>query len=332
MIKSILFDLYPRYSILPTPGRLPPGVRYRLRHTEKVSWQHPDFWMAEQYYNGKHAYAALLEINTDIRLALSAQAIRPDLLWLYQLEGALRIAPDGDDPPTRYLYLNGGHYAPLFAGAGKYMITVSPGSHRLLLLVAQLNWVKRYADSSFSSIRRLLYRPETNFLCGEPQAIRMRHLRCLSHLQQIGHSPGFRRDVSLYDHLADLFDFYLAEIGSGDKNLRSEAAEENVAEISRYLQREVIKGNVPTSAELAGQFGFTEKTLIRRFKRVLKATPFQYIHRIRMVEAARLLATEGLSPTHAAYQLGYDHLRTFERAFKRYHGKTPREVYRNGKR
>ncbi|PPK99505.1 helix-turn-helix transcriptional regulator [Parapedobacter indicus] len=331
MIKSITFDLYPRYFTLPNRGRLPFGVRYRLHHAERASWQHPEFWMAEQYHNGKHAYAALVEIDTDIRLALSAKAVHPDLLWLYQLEGALRIAPDGDGPPTRYLSLKEGQYAPLFAGTGDYIITVSPGRHRLLLLAAQLNWVKRYADTGFAPIQHLLSGPETGFVTGEPQPIHIRHLRCLFRLQQITGTPGFRQDVTLYDYLADLFYLYLAEISSTEKDPSIDTPEENVAEISRYLQREVIKGNVPTLADLAEQFGYTEKTLIRHFKRVLSDTPSQYIYRIRMVEAERLLAMEGLPPTPVAYQLGYEHFRTFERAFKRYYGKTPGEVYRNGK-
>lgn len=334
MIKSLSFDLYPRYSIRPIQGRLLPGVRYRLAHADQISWRHPHFWMAEQTYNGKHAYAMLVEVQTDIRLALSAKASREDLFWLYKLEGTLRITPNpnGSEPPTRHLCLRQGQYAPLFAGRGDYMVTLRPGRHQFLLVIAQLSWMKRYVDTSFAPIRHLLQGQDAGFLYGVPQAIRIPHLRCLSHLREIAHSPSFRQDVTVYDHLADLFDLYLAEIGPVD---RGEApigsVEENVAEISRYLQREVIKGNVPTLTTLAEAFELKEKTLTRHFKRVHRLTPVQYIQRIRMAEAERLLSQEGLPPTLVAYQLGYDHLRTFERAFKRYRGETPRDVRRPAK-
>src|SRR5690606_13859069 len=101
----------------------------------------------------------------------------------------------------------------------------------------------------------------------------------LFRLQQITDTPGFRQDVTLYDYLADLFYFYLAEISATEQDPSIDTPEENVAEISRYLQQEVIKGNVPTHAELAEQFGYTEKTLTRHFKRVLSDTPAQYIRR-----------------------------------------------------
>ncbi len=327
MIKSI--NVHPeRLGATRIPGsRLPPGAAYRLQHAIKAGWRHDAFWLAEQYYKGKHAYASFLELHCRDELLLPARSWREDLIWPYQLKGRVDIEPVSPQamPP---LSLAEGAYAPTFMGVGDYAFTFPPGHHRLLLVAAQFDWMKRYADAAFAPFRDLLLSGEQGFLPGTPSTIRTGHLRSFAHLRSLAYATSFRQDVTLYGHLADLFDRYLADIKppADPAAIARETIAAKVAEITAYLDQEVIRGNVPAAEELAAAFGVCRKTMDRYFKSTLGITADRYMRANRMAEAYRLLTEESLTPTAVAYQLSYDNLRTFERAFKSCHEITPMEA------
>lgn len=77
----------------------------------------------------------------------------------------------------------------------------------------------------------------------------------------------------------------------------------------------------PTVA--ARELGVSLRQLERDCQDQHGCTPRDYFHRLRMTEAARLLAT-GLSVKVVAAQLAYTLPANFSRDFKRHHGRTPR--------
>ncbi|MBQ8894500.1 MAG: AraC family transcriptional regulator [Clostridia bacterium] len=66
------------------------------------------------------------------------------------------------------------------------------------------------------------------------------------------------------------------------------------------------------------------------FKKKTGIPPQQYLIELRMEEAAKLLQKEGLSPSAAAFSVGYADIYQFSKAFKKHFGVSPREYRKNG--
>jgi len=336
MIKSLVFHPEKLGTQALPSGRLPPHASHRLTHAVKAGWQHERFWLAEQYYKGKHAYASFVELYCPTEIHLPAACVRQDLIWLYLLKGEHTVEPLNQAAISgeASLSLRQGQYAPAFMGMGEYSFAFAPGHHRLLFLAAQFKWMKRYEVSGFAAFRFLLQPPSHGFLSVDPLVIHTRHLRHLAQLRQMAHAASFRQDVALYAELDELFACYLADVAGlakADTRVRETKAEK-VAEIAAYLDKAVSLGNTPSPLDLATLFNLHKKTLYRYFSEVLGTTPAAYAHRIRMEQAYRLLSNEHLRPLKVAYQLGYNHLRTFEREYKNHYKTTPLETYLKGQK
>jgi AraC family transcriptional regulator len=79
----------------------------------------------------------------------------------------------------------------------------------------------------------------------------------------------------------------------------------------------------PGLADLSRQACLSTPQLIRQFKAVFHATPHQYLNRIRLAHAARLLA-ETLEPVHEiTWKCGFENTSAFCRAFKAEYGVPP---------
>jgi len=77
--------------------------------------------------------------------------------------------------------------------------------------------------------------------------------------------------------------------------------------------------------ELANLCHMSLSTFKRRFIKVYKESPAKYITQKKINKAEFYLKNQDLRISDIAYNLGYDSLTTFNRAFKEYTGKTPSE-------
>jgi AraC-like DNA-binding protein len=78
---------------------------------------------------------------------------------------------------------------------------------------------------------------------------------------------------------------------------------------------------IESAAELASM---SRSGFARRFKELLDMSFFDYLTRLRMRNARRLLATSALPVPLVAEKVGYQSDLAFVKAFKKLHGKTPR--------
>ena len=76
---------------------------------------------------------------------------------------------------------------------------------------------------------------------------------------------------------------------------------------------------------LAQQFGYSSRTLKRRFALATGSSPNKYLQEIRIAKAKKLLSLSDLSSKEIAYAVGYDNHSHFSRLFKRHCGLTPME-------
>lgn len=75
--------------------------------------------------------------------------------------------------------------------------------------------------------------------------------------------------------------------------------------------------------ELANLVGMSTSSFHQNFKNVTGTTPLQYQKDLRLIEAQRLLTTEGLSVTSTAFEVGYESPNQFSREYTRKFGFNP---------
>jgi AraC-like DNA-binding protein len=82
--------------------------------------------------------------------------------------------------------------------------------------------------------------------------------------------------------------------------------------------------------ELAASVGMSPSSFHERFKELTSFSPIQYQKRLRLLEARRLLLTEGIHAGAAAYRVGYQSPSQFSREYRRFFGSPPRSDARGG--
>ena len=80
---------------------------------------------------------------------------------------------------------------------------------------------------------------------------------------------------------------------------------------------------IPTLAEL---MGVSRSSFAEAFTRILGESPAKYVTKVKMFQARRWIAQEGMRISVAANRLGYDSEASFSRAFKRIIGQPPSAV------
>ena len=80
-----------------------------------------------------------------------------------------------------------------------------------------------------------------------------------------------------------------------------------------------------TVEQLAGRLGLDRSYFSDLFREKTGVTPGQYLIRLRMEKAAKLMLDHGYSPTLAAQSCGYGDISQFSKRFKAHFGMSPRE-------
>jgi len=94
--------------------------------------------------------------------------------------------------------------------------------------------------------------------------------------------------------------------------------------LAKARQRLLHRFNQPhTTESLARSVGLSPSHLRRRFKAVFGCTPMEFLERVRMEQAARLIKGGELSIKEVARKVGYLDANNFSTAFKRFHGRSP---------
>ncbi len=77
--------------------------------------------------------------------------------------------------------------------------------------------------------------------------------------------------------------------------------------------------------ELAQQAGMSPSSFHVHFKAFTGTTPLQYQKQLRLMEARRLIQSEGISVSASAYRVGYESPTQFSREYSRHFGLSPRK-------
>lgn len=103
-------------------------------------------------------------------------------------------------------------------------------------------------------------------------------------------------------------------------------SDERISEVQEFMEKHFAEEI--TIKDLAEKFAFSNRNFIRRFQAAIGNTPIQYLQRIRIEAAKRLLETTEKSVSLVVFESGYRDLKTFRDIFKKLTGMTPK-IYRD---
>ncbi len=124
-----------------------------------------------------------------------------------------------------------------------------------------------------------------------------------------------------YSDLLREFDSIFTSIIDYYAGKKKESPPEWFETILQYIDRHYNDVNINV-ATIAEHFDISSAYYARVFKKIMGISPLDYIHKLRMRSAKRLMS-KGVSVKDAASIVGYGNPITMSRAFKRYEGVTP---------
>ena len=106
--------------------------------------------------------------------------------------------------------------------------------------------------------------------------------------------------------------------------------QKDMMEICKYITEHVqTKLRVP---ELAAQAGYSAAHFSRLFQKTLGCGPGEYITKVKVREAQRMLRSSDVSVTEVSYHLGFSNPNNFARSYRRILGHPPSEDRGQGKK
>ena len=96
---------------------------------------------------------------------------------------------------------------------------------------------------------------------------------------------------------------------------------QRVARAVSLLRRDYTR-TVPVE-RLAAEAGMSASAFHQHFKAVTSLSPLQFQKQLRLIEARRLMQSQGASASRAAYAVGYESVPQFTREYGRMFGRTP---------
>lgn len=98
-------------------------------------------------------------------------------------------------------------------------------------------------------------------------------------------------------------------------------SDEDIIEVQHYIEKNAAEKLVVS--KLAEQSAMAERTFIRRFKSATGNTPSEYIQRVKIELAKKLLEQDRVTIKNICYETGYEDQGYFRNVFKKYTGLTP---------
>ncbi|HIX56513.1 MAG TPA: AraC family transcriptional regulator [Candidatus Anaerobiospirillum pullistercoris] len=201
-----------------------------------------------------------------------------------------------------------------------YMLTVSLNPELLQEVVSQVpHEVEKAANMPVdSSVTGDQNQCSGNQNCRATQA----ELMTLERMVDL-HLQGIDYDLPFLLLLKELYFFVLlAPHGHILRQLFSHGAPEyKIAQAISFL-RANLRSDI-TMESLAAEVYMAVPTFYKHFKQITSLSPLQYLKRLRLYEARRLMLTESLTAAAASYEVGYMSEQHFSRDYKKLFGRPP---------
>lgn len=104
-------------------------------------------------------------------------------------------------------------------------------------------------------------------------------------------------------------------------NMQKNHGDQEILKAQDFIEQN--SENKLTMSQITEKVNMSTRSFIRRFKNATGDTPFQYIQKVKVENAKRILETENKTFEEIAFNLGYEDVNSFRKIFNRYVGITP---------
>lgn len=104
-------------------------------------------------------------------------------------------------------------------------------------------------------------------------------------------------------------------------NAQKDHADDEILKTQHFIEKNA--GEKISVSQLAQDSAMAERTFIRRFKNATGNTPSEYIQRVKVELAKKLLENETYSVKEICYETGYEDQTYFRSVFRKFTGQTP---------
>ena len=335
MKHPVSLDIEKQFRDAISRDGVPANCLYRIPYTVNKYWQNSDFRIVEQDYDGKDAYLSLIEISTEETLSLIISTILPDLFWLYQLKGSIKIElyPIGTKHNGFLDQLQEDEYALFYSPPREYKITVEPGLHLLFLFVVDSSWLQRHPivePTHFQKLIMHLQHKKDTYNSTKVLSINDEIRKEILHLLTMPDFEEMLMDAKIYPPLVKLILISREHLKMNgvpvSRNMR-----ETLMLIRSYFEKQISLGQAPPITEVARHFKIGLQQLRLQHKAVYGQSLQSYITEKRMETAESLLLETEEPITTIAYTLGYE-LNTFQKQFRNQFNTSPSEYRRLNKK
>ncbi|MHA3786881.1 helix-turn-helix domain-containing protein [Flavobacterium hauense] len=202
----------------------------------------------------------------------------------------------------------------------------------------QIQFTKEYFKRFLPESHPLLYAFIKNMNEDKLSVLSSVHLRITAEmytlLNEILHceKEGVMRQLYTETNMLKLLSLQIEQCGSAVKKEGNHVKQHDVEKFE--MVKKLLEKNIAYShslAELSRLSGLNDFKLKKGFKALYGTTVFGYLHELRMVKAAQLLAEEAMPIAEIAECCGYVYGQSFSTAFKQRYGTTP-EKFRKKER
>ena len=133
--------------------------------------------------------------------------------------------------------------------------------------------------------------------------------------------------IYLKSYILEFLGHFIEKIESGDrKELSFQRIGDQDVERIFYVKKQLEDrySKAPAIEDLAKEAGMSRSKLQKLFKHVMGQSIYQYVLRIKMLEAQKLLDSGRYSVSEVGYKIGYSNLSHFTDAFKKQFGLNPK--------
>jgi transcriptional regulator GlxA family with amidase domain len=109
-------------------------------------------------------------------------------------------------------------------------------------------------------------------------------------------------------------------------DLQRNHEDDHISRVQDYIEKNYDR--LPAVSGIAGKFNMSARTFIRKFTSTTGNTPIEYIQRVRVEAAKRLLEKGKLTVEQVCMETGYSDFGFFRNIFKRLTGLKPQEYKR----
>lgn len=300
---------------------------FKLPYAQEIKLiKHPKFSIVLQYYDARDIFLCVAEIRAREAFHLHLETVLPDIYWAFNLKGTYHIHPY-DQLEQDIIHLKNKQYTIAYTPPQWLSCSFIPGVHRYIYFSVSKACLHRNENHGPNLFKQILRKQEQIFMSHHilPSFALNRKLdNALHTLLQIPlpnvNNLVFEARLSL--EVGKIIQLSKADLsGTSNEDLVNHQL---ALEMRQYLQENIAGGIITTVNELSYYFETSRQRLNRIHQTHFGSDLRSYITQLRM-EKAKSLLEEGLRPSEAWMETGYQDIFSFSKAFKKHFGIAPSE-------